>query len=142
MQNAALSPKFNPPTPTTHPHRRRAQFDGFSNSWYNADQRTELMGVLSKHNPLVVLVGHTHTAETYSYNGTAQGPWGAGGAFIDVVNAPATQKEDGKGNPLPSEFIVMEAAMDSPTAATGTLRVAQRVGSAWGPILAKKRFTC
>lgn len=77
----------------------------------------------------------------YAYNGTAQAPWGTRG-FVDVVNAPATQKEDGKGNPLPSEFMVLEAAMDAPGAATGTLRVAQRVGSAWGNVLAKKSFSC
>ena len=100
------------------------------------------MGTLSKYNPLLVLVGHTHTAEVYSYNGTQQSKWGAGGAFIDVVNAPATQKEDGKGNPLPSEFMVLEAVMDGPAASTGTLRVAQRVGSGWGTVLASKHFSC
>lgn len=116
-------------------------FDGFSNGWYNADQRVELLATLSKSNPLVLLVGHTHTAEVYSYNGTEMAPWGTKG-FVDVINAPATQKEDGKGNPLPSEFMVIEAAMDSPTATTGTLRVAQRVGSGWGTVLAKKSFQC
>ena len=108
-----------------------------------ADQREELIATLNKYNPLLVLVGHTHSAEMYSYNGTAQGQWAQGRAgFVDVVNAPATQKEDGKGNPLPSEFMALEAAMDSPTASTGTLRVAQRVGSAWGSILGKKTFDC
>ena len=116
--------------------------DNFSNGWYNADQREELISTISKYNPLIVLVGHTHSAEMYSYNGTAQSKWGAGGAFVDIVNAPATQKEDGKGNPLPSEFMALEAAMDSPTASTGRLRVAQRVGSGWGPILGEKNFTC
>lgn len=117
-------------------------FDGFSNGWYNADQRVELMSTISKYNPLVALVGHTHTAEVYSYNGTTQSTWGKGAGFVDVVNAPATQKEDGKGNPLPSEFMVIEAAMDSPSANTGKLRVAQRVGSGWGTVLAVKNFTC
>ena len=108
-----------------------------------ADQREELIATLNKYNPLLVLVGHTHSAEMYSYNGTAQGQWAQGRVgFVDVVNAPATQKEDGKGNPLPSEFMALEAAMDSPTASTGTLRVAQRVGSAWGSILGKKTFDC
>lgn len=109
---------------------------------YNEDQRESLIALVSAHNPLLVLVGHTHSAEMYSYNGTAQGKWGEGGAFVDVVNAPATQKEDGKGNPLPSEFMVLEAAMDSPTATTGKLRVAQRVGSTWGTVLGEKNFQC
>jgi hypothetical protein len=118
-------------------------FDGFSNSWYNTDQRVELIATLNKYNPLVALVGHTHSAELYAYNGSAQAPWGSGGAgFVDVVNAPATQKEDGHGNALPSEFMVLEVAMDGPAATTGRLRVAQRVGSAWGAVLGEKNFTC
>jgi hypothetical protein len=118
-------------------------FDPFSSGWYNVDQREELLATLNKYNPLLVLVGHTHSAEVYSYNGTKQAQWGKGGAgFVDVVNAPATQKEDGKGNPLPSEFMVLEAAMDSPTASTGKLRVAQRVGSTWGNVQGEKTFTC
>ena len=117
-------------------------FDPFSSGWYNRDQREELIATLSKYNPLVVLVGHTHTAEVYSYNGTSQAAWGKGGGFVDVVNAPATQKEDGKGNPLPSEFMAFEAAMDSPTATTGKLRVAQRVGSGWGAVQGVKSFQC
>ena len=43
---------------------------------------------------------------------------------------------------VPSEFMVLEAAMDSPTASTGTLRVAQRVGHAWGTVQGKKTFDC
>ena len=111
--------------------------------FHAADQRTELLATLNKYNPLLVLVGHTHSAELYSFNGTAQGQWASGHPdFVDVVNAPATQKEDGKGNPLPSEFMVLEAAMDTLTATTGTLRVAQRVGSAWGAVQGKKSFDC
>ena len=41
-------------------------FDGFSNSWYNADQRVELLAAINKYNPLLVLVGHTHTAQVVS----------------------------------------------------------------------------
>jgi len=119
-------------------------FDPFSNGWYNSDQRVELLGTLNKYNPLMVIVGHTHTAEMYSYNGTAQAPWGKGGSgFVDVVNSPATQKEDGKGNPLPSEFMVLEASMDTETgASSGKLRVAQRVGSGWGKVFGEKSFQC
>ena len=59
-----------------------------------------------------------------------------------MINAPATQKDDGKGNPLPSEFMVLEVAMDSDTATTGTLRVAQRVGSSWGAVQGIRKFQC
>ena len=100
------------------------------------------MNTLSKYNPLVVLVGHTHSAEVYSYNGTSQSGWGKGAGFIDVINAPATQKEDGKGNALPSEFMAIEVTMDAPGSSTGKLRVAQRVGHGWGTVLGMKNFTC
>ena len=89
--------------------------------------------ILLKYNTLVTLVGHTHTAEMYSFNGTKQGAWGSNASgFIDVVNAPATQKEDGKHNALPSEFTAFEIALDEGSATEGTMRIAQRVGSAWG----------
>lgn len=118
-------------------------FDGFSNGWYNEDQRTAMWATLLKYNTLVALVGHTHTAEMYSFNGTAQSKWASDAAgFIDVVNAPATQKEDGKRNALPSEFMALEVALDEGSANAGTLRVAQRVGSAWGSVLGSKRFVC
>lgn len=98
---------------------------------------------LLKYNPLVALVGHTHTANMYAFNGTKQGAWGSNASgFIDVVNAPATQKEDGHHNALPSEFTVLEIALDEGSATEGTLRVAQRVGSAWGSVLGSKRFSC
>ncbi len=121
--------------------------DGFSNSWYNADQRVELMSTLLKYQPLAVLVGHTHSAGIYTYNGTHQGEWPAqaGSGFINIINAPATQKEDGQHNALPSEFMVIDAGFDSDEAAaagTGTLRVAQRVGSGWGTVLGTANFTC
>lgn len=76
----------------------------------------------------------------YSFNGTDGGAFGSTApGFIDVVNAPATQKEDGVHNPLPSEFMAVEA-----TGAGGvyTFRVAQRVGSTWGTVMGKKNFTC
>lgn len=89
-----------------------------------------------------MLVGHTHTAELYSFNGTAQGPWAGGRpGFIDVINAPATQKEDGQHNPLPSEFMLLEAAVTAGER-NGTLRVAQRVGHGWGDIIGAKPFVC
>ena len=59
--------------------------------------------------------------------------------FIDVINAPATQKEDGPHNPLPSEFTVLEAKMLG--GGMGSFRVAQRVGSGWGTVLSMKNFT-
>jgi hypothetical protein len=83
----------------------------------------------------------------YSFSGTKQGKWVSNETgYIDVVNAPATQKEDGKKNALPSEFMVIETALDGGTGfkggVTGTLRVAQRVGHEWGNILGSKRFEC
>lgn len=89
-----------------------------------------------------MLVGHTHSAELYSFNGTAQGPWAGGRpGFIDVINAPATQKEDGQHNPLPSEFMLIEATLGADER-NGTLRVAQRVGHGWGDVLGSKSFVC
>jgi hypothetical protein len=82
----------------------------------------------------------------YSFNGTDQGEWAAGKpGFLDVVNAPATQKEDGSHNALPSEFMVLEAGFASQAeaeAGAGLLRVAQRVGSGWGTVLGQKQFSC
>lgn len=104
------------------------------------------MATLQKYNTLAVLVGHTHSAAVYSYNGTHQGVWGSNSTgYLDIINAPATQKEDGKENPLPSEFMVLEAALDS-SGVSGTFRVAQRLswpaGSSWGSVLGQKSFTC
>ena len=111
-------------------------------TWYNEDQRLEFWATLNKYETLAVLVGHTHGAAVYSFNGTSQGPFGstAPGA-IDVINAPATQKEDGKFNALPSEFMAVEASVDTATG-KGVLRVAQRVGSAWGTVQGMKSFQC
>lgn len=112
-------------------------------TWYNEDHRREMWATLSQYKTLAVLVGHTHGANAYSYNGSDMGAWNAGATtpgFIDVINAPATQKEDGHLNPLPSEFMVLDAAMLG--GGKGTFRVAQRVGSAWGSVLAMKNFTC
>jgi hypothetical protein len=118
-------------------------FDGFSNGWYNEDQRTDMFATLVQYNSVLALVGHTHSAEIYSFNGTKQGPWASNATgFVDVVNAPATQKEDGKHNALPSEFMAIEVALDAGSESAGTLRVAQRVGSAWGEVLGSKRFAC
>ena len=101
----------------------------------------EMWATLNKYKTLAVLVGHTHGASTYSYNGTHGGAWGEKTAgYIDVINAPATQKEDGKHNPLPSEFMVLEASMLG--GGVGSFRVAQRVGSGWGNVLSLKTFSC
>jgi hypothetical protein len=99
---------------------------------------------LSKYNTLAVLVGHTHSAGVYSFNGTDQSnefdPSKLPAGFISVINSPATQKEDSKLNALPSEFMAMEATIDA--TGSGTFRVAQRVGSAWGPVQGSKAFKC
>ena len=80
-------------------------------------------------------------ASVYSFNGTEGGAFGSTApGYIDVVNAPATQKEDGKHNPLPSEFMVVEAGKGA--GGVYTFRVAQRVGSTWGTVLGMKNFTC
>lgn len=105
-----------------------------------------MWATLSKYNTLAALVGHTHSAGTYSYNGTTQAnefdvsklPAG----YISVINAPATQKEDGKLNALPSEFMALEASLDASGSGAGVFRVAQRVGSAWGPVMGSKAFKC
>jgi hypothetical protein len=101
---------------------------------------------LSKYNTLAVLVGHTHSAGVYSFNGTDQAnefdPSKLPAGFISVINAPSTQKEDGELNPLPSEFMAMEASLPDATSGEGTFRVAQRVGSSWGPVSGTKAFKC
>lgn len=121
-------------------------YDGFSNGWYNADQRTDLINTLLQYNTLAILVGHTHSAELYAFNGTTQGEWNSNKpGFINVINAPATQKEDGQKNPLPSEFMVIEAGFASAedeAAGNGILRVAQRVGSSWGNVIGTAPFQC
>jgi len=121
-------------------------YDGWSNTWYNEDQRVATWDILTKYNTLAVLVGHTHGASVYAFNGTAQSnefdasklPAG----FISVINAPATQKEDGPHNPLPSEFMALDATVDDEATGAGTFRVAQRVGSAWGSVQGTKGFKC
>jgi hypothetical protein len=119
-------------------------FDGWSRTWFNEDQAVEMWSILSAYKTLAVLVGHTHGASVYSFNGTADvgqfDPTNEAPGFVSVINAPATQKEDGDHNPLPSEFMVLEAALDA--AGAGTFRVAQRVGSAWGSVQGTKAFTC
>lgn len=123
-------------------------YDTWSNGWSNADHRTELWSILGGYNTLAVMAGHTHTAATYSFSAAtqAQGPWDSGQpGFLDVIVAPATQKEAGNGSALPSEFMVLQAALDDPADPanrTGTFRVAQRVGQGWGTVLGAKRFTC
>ena len=119
-------------------------YDGWSRTWFNADQAVDMWGVLASYKTLAVLVGHTHGAAIYSFNGTADvGSFDTSKeppGFVSVINAPATQKEDGDHNPLPSEFMALEAAIDATGA--GTFRVAQRVGSAWGSVQGQKAFTC
>jgi hypothetical protein len=115
-------------------------------TWFNNDQAQELVSTMASYNPLAILVGHTHSAEVYSHNGTHQGIWNSGlPGFVDVINAPATQKEDGQRNALPSEFMVMEASFataEDEKAGKGTFRVAQRVGHGWGTVLGSKTFQC
>ena len=104
-----------------------------------------MWATLNKYNTLAVLVGHTHSAGVYSFNGTTQNAAFDTGAlppgYISVINAPATQKEDGVHNPLPSEFMALEASLPNANG-VGVFRVAQRVGSAWGNVLATKPFQC
>jgi hypothetical protein len=109
---------------------------------FNADQTAEMFAVLHKYNTLAAFVGHTHSADLYSHNGTAQGEFNdPRPGFITVVNAPATQKEDGQRNPLPSEFLAVEVSVNATTGA-GVFRVAQRVGQAWGKVLGSRPFVC
>ena len=116
--------------------------DGWSNTWYNSDQREELIATLLKYKTLAVFVGHTHAADLYSFNGTDQGAFDdARPGFVPVVNAPATQKEDGDHNALPSEFMVADVTVDAATGA-GRFRVGQRVGTSWGEVLGERAFTC
>ena len=126
---------YPPPSPNKSPLQ-----DGWSQTWYNKDQSLELITTLNKYKTLGVLVGHTHGASVYSFNGTHGGAWGEGAGFVDVINAPATQKEDGQHNTLPSEFMVLEASMGA--GGVGSFRVAQRVGSGWGTVQGIKKFTC
>lgn len=63
--------------------------------------------------------------------------------YIPVVNAPATQKEDGNHTAQPSEFMVLEADMEGDgSTGRGTLRVAQRVGAGWGSVQGSRPFQC
>ena len=105
-----------------------------------------MWNTLLSYNTLAVLVGHTHSAGVYSFNGTTQSgsfdtaalPLG----YISVINSPATQKEDGDFNPLPSQFMALEATLKDATSGVGTFRVGQRVGSTWGSVQGSKSFKC
>ena len=119
--------------------------DGYSNDWYSQAERTEYFATLSKYNVVALFVGHTHSAATYRWNGTATFPIGQAPG-IDVYNTPSTQKESGPCNPTPcapapSEFLVVELDI-ADGATSGTLRMAQRVGDGWGDVSASKSFTC
>ena len=118
-------------------------FDGYSNDWYSQRQRLELYNTLKQYNTQAILVGHTHVANLYAINVTENAtemlPFATPGS-IDVINIPSTQKEDADGFPAPSEFMAFEIAGDGAGAAT--LRVGQRVAYAWGPLGAKKSFSC
>ena len=116
--------------------------DSWSQTWYNTDQTAEMFATLHKYSTLAAFVGHTHAAALYSHNGTAEsGDFNdPRPGFISVVNAPATQKEDGQHNPLPSEFMAVEVSVNATTGA-GRFRVAQRVGQAWGDVLGEKSFS-
>ena len=108
----------------------------------DVDQTAEMFATLHKYNTLAAFVGHTHAAALYSHNGTAQGAFDdPRPGFISVVNAPATQKEDGELNPLPSEFMAVEVSVNT-TTGTGRFRVAQRVGQTWGDVLGERSFSC
>jgi len=115
--------------------------DGWSRTWWNPDQAAALVATLARYRTLLIHVGHTHGAALYSFNGTDEGVWGQGGGFINVMTAPATQKEAGDHAPLPSEFMVLEASL-ADGAANGTLRVAQRVGAGWGDVMGEVPFVC
>ena len=100
-----------------------------------------MVSALLKYHTLAMFVGHTHAADLYSFNGTAEGAFNdARAGFIPVVNAPATQKEDGDFNALPSEFLVADVTVDASGA--GRFRIGQRVGTAWGSVLGELNFTC
>jgi hypothetical protein len=120
--------------------------DPWSLSWFNQGQQIELWTTLLKYNTLAVLTGHTHSATLASFNGTTQGEWNSKEpGFINVITAPATQKEDGYHNALPSEFMVIDAGFatsEDAAAGTGILRVAQRVGSSWGTVIGTAPFQC
>lgn len=115
-------------------------FDGYSNTWWSAKQRSELFATLSQYNAQGVLCGHTHSAAIYSWNGTDNTtPFSTPGA-IDVFNIPSTQKEDANGYAAPSEYMIFEIEVDADDMAT--LRVGQRVAYGWGAVMAKKTFKC
>lgn len=115
--------------------------DGWSRTWYNPDQAAAFIAALAPYKTLVVHVGHTHAAGLYSFNGTDEGAWNdPRPGFVNVMNAPATQKEAGDQTALPSEFMALEATVDA--AGAGTLRIAQRVGSGWGNVQGSTTFSC
>lgn len=116
-------------------------FDGYSNTWWSANQRSELFATLSQYNTQGVLCGHTHSAAIYSWNGTDSPPqpFNTPGA-IDVFNIPSTQKEDAEGFAAPSEYMIFELEVRADDMAT--LRVGQRVAFGWGNVVAKKTFKC
>ena len=118
-------------------------YDGWSLTWFNADQAAEMFATLARYRTLAVLVGHTHSAGVYAFNGTHQSDDfdAQDSGYIGVVNAPATQKEDGEHAALPSEFMALEASVDDATG-KGTLRVAQRVGHGWGKVMGTRAFQC
>ena len=104
-----------------------------------------MWNTLLSYNTLAILVGHTHSAGVYSFNGTAQSgsfDTAALPGYISVINAPATQKEDGEFNALPSQFMALEASLQDATSGEGTFRVVQRVGSSWGSVQGTKNFKC
>jgi len=129
-------------SPTTHVVvTMHFGLDGWSRTWFNEDQAADFIATLRPYRTLLIHVGHTHAAGLYSFNGTHDGAWNAGASFLNVMNAPATQKEDGAHNPLPSEFMAAEASLAA-DAHTGTLRIAQRVGSGWGSVQGSTTFQC
>jgi hypothetical protein len=139
-----------PPHPNHHhhaPHTHRHPSLSYSNTWYSDDQRAELYATLSRYNTVAVIVGHTHSAATYRWNGTSnEVPPGAPG--IDVVNVPAAQKGGAEGA-APSEYMVAElAVLPGGAPRTARFRVAQRIvgeggwgPSSWGPVAALKNVS-
>jgi hypothetical protein len=115
-------------------------FDGYSNSWYSDGQRLEFFNTLNRYNTLGVIVGHTHAAAIYGWNGTATFDTGTQPG-IDVYNVPATQK-GGTAGAEPSEYMLAEISILDAASKLAHFRLAHRQVPQWGPYMATKNFTC
>jgi hypothetical protein len=85
-------------------------------SWscWSDHQRALYLDVLHSYNVASLVHGHTHICVLYKFKG------------LDVLNAPATQRENATSS-LPPSFLVVQLDMGS-----GVMRVAERVGEGWG----------